>query len=207
MTHSISKPNYNTTIITRSTIIKPISLNEITLNYISWLNDTEINKFIETRHSEQTKTSVIDYINYLRNIDNCDMFAIISKETNQHIGNLTISDFNTNNNGSTSLGVMIADKISRSVGIGGEVMISFIDFMFSFDTIERISAGAASENLKSCNTLESIGFKREGVIRKIFPLNNGDKCDDIKFGLLKEEWNDKRKKFKSFLKITEILLD
>ena len=80
-----------------------------------------------------------------------------------------------------------------------------MNFMFSFDTIERISAGAASENFKSCKTLESIGFKREGVIRKVFPLNNGEKCDLIKFGLLKEEWNDKRKKFSIFLNMTEIL--
>ena len=205
MKHIISKSNYDKTLITRSTIIKPITQNEITQNYISWLNDKEINKFLETRHLEQTKTKAIDYINSLRNINNCDMFAIISKETNNHIGNLTISDFNTNNNGSMSLGVMIGDKISRSVGIGAEVMISFIDFMFSFDTIERISAGAASENFKSCKTLESIGFKREGVIRKVFPLNNGEKCDLIKFGLLKEEWNDNKKKFSIFLNMTEIL--
>ena len=205
MKHIISKSNYDKTLITRSTIIKPITQNEITQNYISWLNDKEINKFLETRHLEQTKTKAIDYINSLRNINNCDMFAIFSKETNNHIGNLTISDFNTNNNGSMSLGVMIGDKISRSVGIGAEVMISFIDFMFSFDTIERISAGAASENFKSCKTLESIGFKREGVIRKVFPLNNGEKCDLIKFGLLKEEWNDNKKKFSIFLNMTEIL--
>jgi [ribosomal protein S5]-alanine N-acetyltransferase len=201
----INKSNYNKIIKTRSTIIFPITEDEITNNYVSWLNDIEINKFLETRHFEQTKTSVVDYINSLRNMDNCDMFAIISKETNNHIGNLTISDFNTNNNGSMSLGAMIADKISRSAGIGAEVMISFIDFMFSFDTIERISAGAASENFKSCKTLESIGFKREGVIRKVFPLNNGEKCDEIKYGLLKEEWNDKRKKFATFLNMTEIL--
>ena len=205
MKHIISKSNYDKTLITRSTIIKPITQNEITQNYISWLNDKEINKFLETRHLEQTKTKAIDYINSLRNINNCDMFAIIDKETNNHIGNMTITSFNTNNNGSVDFGIMIGDKRSRSIGIGAEVMISFIDFMFSFDTIERISAGAASENFKSCKTLESIGFKREGVIRKVFPLNNGEKCDLIKFGLLKEEWNDKRKKFSIFLNMTEIL--
>ena len=205
MKHIISKSNYDKTLITRSTIIKPITQNEITQNYISWLNDKEINKFLETRHLEQTKTKAIDYINSLRNINNCDMFAIIDKETNNHIGNMTITSFNTNNNGSVDFGIMIGDKRSRSIGIGAEVMISFINFIFSFDTIERISASAASENFKSCKTLESIGFMREGVIRKVFPLNNGEKCDLIKFGLLKEEWNDKRKKFSIFLNMTEIL--
>jgi len=53
--------------------------------------------------------------------------------------------------------------------------------------------------------LESIGFKKEGVIRKIFPLNNGEKCDAIHYGLLKEEWNDNKKRFSIFLNMTEIL--
>tara|TARA_B100000579_G_C22437928_1_gene668457 strand:- start:25 stop:648 length:624 start_codon:yes stop_codon:yes gene_type:complete len=205
MNNIINKSNYNKTLITRSTIIKPISQNEITQNYISWLNDNEINQFLETRHLEQTKIRVVEYINYLRNKSNCEMFAIFDKETKNHIGNTTITSFNENNNGSIDFGIMIADKKFRSIGIGAEVIISFIDFIFSYDSIERVSASAASENFKSCRTLESIGFMKEGVIRKIFPLNNGDKCDAIKYGLLREEWSIKRKKFTSFLKMTEIL--
>ncbi len=204
MTYTISKPNYNKTIITRSTIIKPISNNEITQNYISWLNDNEINRFLETRHKEQTESEVVAYINYLRNSRNCDMFAIFDKETNNHIGNLTITSFNTNNNGSVDFGIMIGNKMFRSIGIGAEVMISFIDFIFGYDSIKRISAGAASENFKSCKTLESIGFKREGVIREVFPLKNGEKCDAVHFGLLKKEWVVRRKKFVTFLNITEM---
>ena len=205
MKHKINKSNYSQTIITRSTIIKPITHNEINKNYISWLNNNEVNKYLETRHSKQTEITAVDYINSLRSINNCDMFSIFDRETNCHIGNLTITSFNTNNNGSVNFGIMIGDKISRSIGIGAEVIISFVDFLFSFDLIERISAGAASENFKSCKTLESIGFKREGVIRKIFPLNNGEKCDAIHYGLLKEEWNDKKKRFSIFLNMTEIL--
>tara|TARA_B100000795_G_scaffold234805_1_gene194140 strand:+ start:8193 stop:8816 length:624 start_codon:yes stop_codon:yes gene_type:complete len=205
MTHIISKSNYSQTITTRSTIIKPITHNEIKQKYISWLNDDKVNKFLETRHLEQTEIKAVDYINSLRSVTNCDMFSIFDRDTNSHIGNLTITSFNTNNNGSVDFGIMIGDMTSRSIGIGAEVMISFIEFIFSFDIIERISASAASENFKSCHTLESIGFKREGVIRKIFPLNDGGKCDVVRYGLLKEEWMDKRKRFLTFLNMTEIL--
>lgn len=205
MEYKINKSNYNQTLITRSTIIKPISYNEINKKYISWLNDEEVNKYLETRHSEQTENLAVNYINNLRSLDNCDMFSIFDRETNCHIGNVTITSFNNNNNGSVDFGIMIGDRMSRSIGIGAEVIISFIDFLFSFELIERISAGAASQNLKSCKTLESIGFKKEGVIRNIFPLNNGEKCDAIHYGLLKEEWNDSKKRFSSFLNMTEIL--
>ena len=44
MKHLINKSNYNKILITRSTIIKPITQNEITQKYISWLNDSETNK-------------------------------------------------------------------------------------------------------------------------------------------------------------------
>jgi ribosomal-protein-alanine N-acetyltransferase len=101
--------------------------------------------------------------------------------------------------------VMIGDKDSRSAGIGAEVILSFIDFIFSYEMIERISAGAASDNIKSCKTLESIGFLKEGVRRKIFLLNNGNKCDYNYYGLLKEEWYKKRTRFINFLSITEVI--
>ena len=201
----LKKSNYNSIIKTRSTIIKPITENEITENYVSWLNDREINKFLEVRHTKQTKDNVVNYINSIRKRNDCDMFAIFDAETKIHIGNLTITSFDTNSNGSIDFGIMIADKTSRNIGIGAEVLISFIDFIFSHDAIHRISGGAASDNFKSCNTLESIGFIKEGVIRKIYPLEKGRKCDFIHYGLLKEEWNERRKKFKSFLSITEVL--
>ena len=124
MSYIINKSNYNKTITTRSTIIKPISQNEITENYVSWLNNIEINQFLETRHSIQTKIKVVEYINFLRSIKNCDMFAIFDKETNNHIGNLTITSFDSYNNGSVDFGIMIADKKFRSIGIGAEVIIS-----------------------------------------------------------------------------------
>jgi RimJ/RimL family protein N-acetyltransferase len=197
--------NYNKIIKTRSTIIKPITKNEISENYISWLNDPEINKYLEVRHTKQTKTGAIDYINSLRKQHNCDMFAIFDNENNTHIGNLTITSFNNNNNGSIDFGVMIGDKDSRSTGIGAEVLLSFIDFIFSYEMIERISAGAASDNIKSCKTLESIGFLKEGVRRKIFLLNNGNKCDYNYYGLLKEEWCKKRTRFINFLNISEVI--
>jgi len=200
----VKNSNYNNIIKTRSTIIKPITKNEISENYISWLNDPEINKYLEVRHTKQTKTAVIDYINSLRKQHNCDMFAIFDNEKNTHIGNLTITSFNNNNNGSIDFGVMIGDKDSRSTGIGAEVILSFIDFIFSYEMIERISAGAASDNIKSCKTLESIGFLKEGVRRKIFLLNNGSKCDYNYYGLLKEEWYKKRTRFINFLSITEV---
>ena len=58
------------------------------------------------------------------------MFAIFDAETKIHIGNLTITSFDTNSNGSIDFGIMIADKTSRNIGIGAEVLISFIDFIF-----------------------------------------------------------------------------
>ena len=71
----LKKSNYNSIIKTRSTIIKPITENEITENYVSWLNDREINKFLEVRHTKQTKDKVVNYINSIRK----EMIAICSR--------------------------------------------------------------------------------------------------------------------------------
>ena len=59
------EPNWNYIIKGKSIIIKPITLSEISDKYVSWLNDKELNEFLEIRHSKQNKKTIVSYINSL----------------------------------------------------------------------------------------------------------------------------------------------
>ena len=102
MSNNLKAISVNFNIETRSTIITPIVDKLITDKYIDWLNDKKINEFLEVRHFVQTKQTVIDYINTLRNTNGCEMFAVISKKTDIHLGNLTITSFDHNGNGAAA---------------------------------------------------------------------------------------------------------
>ena len=59
--------------------------------------------------------------------------------------------------------------------------------------MRRVSANAFEFNKRSIRIQEFAGFKREGVKRKAV-FKNGEYHDVILLGMLREEWEEKRKK-------------
>lgn len=183
----------------RSLTIKPISINEITNEYISWLNNKEVNQFLEVRHQNSTPESVIKYINYTRSIPGCEFFAIFMNEY-VHIGNINLTSFNVNNYGYAQYGIMIGNENAQNLGLGGLASIMLVEYLLSFSEIRKIECSAISLNEKSWKTIESLGFVREGILREHFVLADNNYADNYLYGIFKNEWLEKRKQFSAVLK-------
>lgn len=183
----------------RNLTIKPITIKEITNEYISWLNDVEINQYLEVRHIKSTKETAICYINEMRNKPECDFFAIFMNE-DIHIGTINITNFNSSNYGISTYGIMIGNKNAQKLGLGGLASMMIIEYLFKMPEIRKIECTALSLNEKSWKTLESLGFLREGKLRKHNKLSNGNYADNYLYGTFKEEWVEKRKQFLPVLK-------
>ena len=70
---------------------------EICEKYISWLNDSKINRYLEVRHSNESIETVPNYINALRNKSGCELFAIYMNKSQEFVGTLAITDFDNYN--------------------------------------------------------------------------------------------------------------
>jgi [ribosomal protein S5]-alanine N-acetyltransferase len=68
-----------------------------------------------------------------------------------------------------------------------EALIAAIESGFRNMNLNRINAYVALENKKSSNTLESIGFKSEGIYRDKH-LYRGKYYDHYSYSLLKSDW-------------------
>ena len=198
-TNALLPININKVFEGRYTLIKPITENEINKRYISWVNDEEINRYLEVRHNKQSKNSLIEYINYLRKKNGCELFAVFTKKDCIHIGNCTITNYNTNGQGYIDYGIMLGDKNAQTMGLGAEVHIILLEYFFSDPNIFRINAGAAAINVVACRTLESLGYIKEGVIRNSILLANGERSNTNLYGLLREEWFSNRNKLKQII--------
>lgn len=78
-------------------------------------------------------------------------------------------------------------------GTGLNKNAKFLLFQFAFEKLqlERIGFGAQSDNLVSIAAMESVGCKKEGVLRSLFPCINGvGRTDAILMSILKHEWED-----------------
>tara|TARA_Y100000034_G_C6829695_1_gene374405 strand:- start:342 stop:959 length:618 start_codon:yes stop_codon:yes gene_type:complete len=192
------EPNYDVQIEGRIVILKPISGAEITEHYCSWLNNPEINEFLEVR-GEQKLEDLQNYVNNLRSNKYCEIFAIFTKKNMDHIGNISVTHFNPNNQGYAVFGTLIGDVGVRRFGAGGEAIVMMVEYLFGFDEIRRIQMGAASDNIASKQVAKFLGFTIEGVLREHFILRSGKINDSYIYGLLRKEWEGHRKKLSNIL--------
>ena len=200
-------PNAKVIIEGRNVILRPISEEQVNDRYLSWLNDPESNKFLETRHKKQSIEDVVEYVNSLRRKKDCEVFAIFTKKKGIHIGNIAITAYNAHNQGVAIYGIVTGDAKARILGLGGEASALMVEYIFSDPAIRKIREGASSDNYASWKTLESLGFKREGILRKNIVLSSGKINDSYIYGMLCEEWIDSRKRLANILngmKVTSV---
>lgn len=180
--------------------LRPISESEIGERYLSWLNDPEITQYLEARHITPSEQSIVDYINGLRSTEGCELFAIFTKRESVHIGNLGISQNNPHNQGLASYGQMIGDPKAQAMGLGGEVSALIVEFLFQNPNIHKVWGGVHAANVKAWQTSEYLGLRKEGTLRKHAVLPDGSYCDIYQYGILREEWQECRRKFAAILK-------
>lgn len=72
-------------------------------------------------------------------------------------------------------------------GYGREAVGYVLKYLFEEKKKHKITASVDPENIPSIKFLESLGFKREGILRKCIYEENEWK-DDIVYGMLEEEW-------------------
>ena len=77
---------------TNRLVLNPLNRSYCSLNYLSWINDEQVIRFLETKKG----TSLYDLEQYLYSIEKKKIFAwaIVIKLNNKHIGNIKIGKVN-----------------------------------------------------------------------------------------------------------------
>ncbi len=75
-------------------------------------------------------------------------------------------------------------------GYGKEAVSLVIDYVFRVYDTPAVSAGAYAFNDASRGLLESLGFEKEGRLRKERFID-GRYVDTVQYGLLREEWRER----------------
>ena len=169
----------------KNIILRNISLTDCSEKYVNWLNNKEINEYLESRLTVQTEESVRQFVSNIIESDDTYLFAILSKENNEHIGNIKVGPINFNYK-HTFIGYLIGDKEHWGKGIASEAVYLAVKFCHNILKLHKINAGIIAENIGSIRVLEKLGFKMEGCIRDDVFIN-GKYSDVYKYGLLETE--------------------
>jgi len=164
--------------------LKPITLNEVNGNYLSWLLDEEVMQGLAT--TGYTLESLEKYVAGRINNSTIAFFAIWAKDTGVHIGNikLEVQDVKA---GVADLGLLIGNKHYWGKGVGNEACKLCIQYGFEQMKLRKIYLAVYENNPNAKKLYEKIGFKLEGTLRKHI-LVNGSYYDKYLMGLFKEEF-------------------
>ena len=75
-------------IIQEKNIFKTIAEDDCNKKYLKWLNDLNVNQFLETRWKKQNIKSIKKFVSEINKSNYSYIFGIINKETKEHIGNI-----------------------------------------------------------------------------------------------------------------------
>ena len=170
-------------------ILKPLTQDDISYEYVLWLNDPDVNQYLEVRYISQTIETATSYIKDFYKEQECYIWGIYSDE-NKLIGNVNLQNINRHHN-SAELGLMIGNKEFWGKSASEEAISLVLDYGFGKLSLNRVTGGTYSTNVGMIFTYKRLGFKREGVMRKCF-LDGEKYVDGYRWGILSNEWkNDK----------------
>ncbi len=166
--------------------LRPLEREDLNGGYLGWLNDPEVNKYMESGLFPYTKIDLDEFYEQVIRSKNQVILAIDHKETNEHIGNIKLGPINWVHRKAT-LGIMIGDKQFWGKGIGTEATRLMVEYGFYKLDLRRIELGVHAEHKAAVNIYEAIGFRIEGRFREAL-FHNGQYKDCYWMGLLCSEY-------------------
>lgn len=160
--------------------------DDVTEDYVAWLNDPEVTRYLHTGRLPATKTSVREYVARFQRSTTDLIFAITDRQTEQHIGNVTLNRIDWINR-TADTGLLIGRKEFWGRGYAAEAWSLVIDYAFRRLGLRKIVAGAVADHAPSIAALKKLGFVVEGTFRQEMFVD-GEYRDVLRLGLLREEF-------------------
>jgi len=166
-------------------IIRPLKVSDVSQRYVDWLNDPEVNRFLDIRGISQNMEMVKNYVLSHQGAINRLLLGIFDSSSKLHIGNVTFSSIDLINN-AAYIGIAIGDKVYWGKGYATEALLLAINLAFHKLKLHRLEAGVSIKNLPSQKLFEKVGFKKEGILKERGKF--GDiYVDGLIYGLVNEE--------------------
>ncbi len=130
--------------------------------YIGWLNDPEINRYLESRFQPQDRAGVEAFVAAMLASETNLFLAITDRALNRHVGNIKLGPIDRAH-GLGEIGIMIGDRAAWGRGIGSAAIARLADIAGHELGLRKLSAGCYASNAGSARAFEKAGFRVEAV--------------------------------------------
>lgn len=140
-------------------LLRPEMVSEA---YIGWLNDPEINRYLESRFRTQDRGEVERFVAAMLASERDLFLAITDRALGRHVGNIKLGPIDRAH-GLGEIGIMIGDRAAWGRGIGSAAIRRVADIARHELGLRKLSAGCYASNRGSARAFEKAGFRVEAV--------------------------------------------
>jgi [ribosomal protein S5]-alanine N-acetyltransferase len=164
--------------------LRLVTLADCNERYVAWLNDPQVNRYLETRWDEQTLTSVRGFVAAQIAANDSWLFAITV--AGAHLGNLKIGPVQPRHR-YADISYFLGERSAWGQGHATNAIRIAVQIAFAILDLHRVQAGLYAGNVGSGKALEKSGFSLEG--RFAAQLRGPDGWEDhLWYGLVREHW-------------------
>ncbi len=144
--------------------LRPLSDKEFTYEYLSWLNDPEVNRYSQRRRKPTNCSQMTQYIKYY-----CDhpqegvILAVIVRKDEMHIGNVALVNIEEVNR-CAEISVLIGRKEYWGKEYAAEAIYHITKHAFMNMNLNKVYAGSINPAFIRC--VEKLGWKKEGTLKE-----------------------------------------
>lgn len=182
----------NPFLIGKAIYLSPLTKEDVSEDYISWLNDSEVCKANSHATFPNNYSKTLVYVESIQNSKTEIVFAIRWKKNNDHIGNISLQNINWVNR-SGEIAILIGNKNYWNKGVGGEAYELLIGYGFNTLNLNRMFSGLAITNEGMIKVCEKNGMTKEGLMREVL-YKEGRYIDATVYAILLKDYKRKIKK-------------
>ena len=154
--------------------------------FARWFADLELTLYLGRAGHSYTYEDEVSWYESRTKDSSMRSFAIVVRETNQIIGNMTLMHIDSVN-GRAELGIAIGEKSAWGKGYGTEAVRLMCEYGFTFLNLHTIYLWHVAYNERGHRAYLRAGFKEAGRLRGA-RLFNGQRYDDILMDITREEF-------------------
>lgn len=149
--------------------LRPLDEHDVTQRYVDWLNDPDVNRWLEVRWDKHAKADVLDFLARCH-AEGSYLWGIWADDL--HVGNIKLGPVNQRHK-HADISYFIGDKAWWGKGIATKAVKLVTQFAFARLKLYRVQAGCYAGNVASAKVLRKAGFTYEGSSRRSLTTDNG----------------------------------
>ena len=177
---------------TKRLILRDIEIRDITSEYIGWLNDPGVTKYLEIRFIPQTIEKIKQYVqSALEDTRNKMHFGVYDKSGEKLVGTVTLPNIDWNHY-FAEISFVIGHPDASGRGYASEAVHGISYYIFREVNIVKLYGGYYEDHFESANVFRKNCFQIEGRIKKKLINHRTERVDQIIEGLLAEDFEPKK---------------